>query len=102
MLYCSAGASSATEQQPPEAGGPTSTASVVYPRGPIASLPEEHASRRDRFCELDTLQPGWTVELRQRPGASVVEAAFWGPDGTAFKSYADARRAALQARKDAK
>jgi len=92
-------------QQPPE--GPVTASSsaatsVIFPRGSIASLPEEHASRRERFSELDTLQPGWTVELRQRPGASVVEASFWSPDGTAFKSYADARRAALQASKDSK
>lgn len=34
---------------------------VVYARGPIAQLPEEHASRRERFAELDDLQPGWQV-----------------------------------------
>lgn len=35
-------------------------------RGSIAGLPEEHASRKERFAELDTLQPGWEVELRHK------------------------------------
>jgi hypothetical protein len=85
---------------PHDVGSSAAGTAVVYPRGSISGLPEEHASRRDRFCELDQLQPGWTVELRQRQGASVVEAAFWGPDGASFKSYADARRVALVASRD--
>lgn len=62
------------------------------------TLPDAHASRRERFIELDALQPGWEVELRAREGSSVVDALFYAPDGTAFKSFADARRAALKAR----
>ena len=72
---------------------------VVCPRGPVASLPEEHASRRERFQELDELQPGWTVELRARNGASTVDACFFDPEGQFYKSYATARRAALQHKK---
>ena len=71
---------------------------IVFPRAPIASLPEAHASRRERFSELDTLSPGWLVELRSRPGSTVVDAVFYAPDGTEFKSFADARRVALKAR----
>ena len=71
---------------------------IVFPRAPIASLPEAHASRRERFAELDTLSPGWLVELRSRPGSTVVDAVFYAPDGTEFKSFADARRVALKAR----
>jgi len=37
---------------------------VVY-RGPIAQMPEEHASRRERFAELDGLQSGWQVKAAQ-------------------------------------
>ena len=71
---------------------------VVYARGPLAALPDEHASRRERFAELDALQPGWQVELRCRAGASVVDALFFSPAGEAFKSFADARRAAMRTR----
>lgn len=71
---------------------------IVFPRAPIASLPEAHASRRERFAELDTLSPGWLVELRARPGSTVVDAMLYSPDGTEFKSFADARRSALKAR----
>lgn len=40
----------------PSGGG--SGGAVVYARGPVSGLPEEHASRRERFAELDTLQVG--------------------------------------------
>ena len=54
---------------------------VIYPRGSIAGLPEAHVSRRDRFLELDELQPGWEVELRGRKGGTTVDAAFFSPSG---------------------
>jgi hypothetical protein len=75
-------------------------AQLVYARGPIAALPDAHASRRERFAELDALQPGWAVELRARTGAgAAVDAVFYPPGGgAALKSYAEARRAALKAR----
>lgn len=68
---------------------------VVYPRGPISGLPEEHASRRERFEALDDLQAGWTVELRQRAEGGVVDAVFFSPDGEEVGLYAAARRRAL-------
>ena len=71
---------------------------VVFPRGPIRALPDEHAGRRERFAELDALQAGWQVELRSRPGAALVEAQFFSPEGMLFKSFAEARRAGLKAR----
>jgi hypothetical protein len=64
----------------------------------VAQLPDAHASRRERFAELDALQPGWEVELRAREGSSTVDAVFFSPEGDAFKSFADARRGALKAR----
>ena len=30
-------------------------------RGPMSSLPEDLGARRERFLELDELQPGWQV-----------------------------------------
>lgn len=74
---------------------------VLYSRGPLAGLPEEHASRRERFAELDTLQPGWTVELRARGEGSTVEAVFFSPTGQRVGAFAGARRMALQASKQA-
>ena len=68
---------------------------VVVPACAVADLPEEHASRKERFAEIDDLQPGWRVELREKPGSDLVDAVFYSPDGTFFKSYAAARRAAL-------
>jgi ribosome maturation protein SDO1 len=81
---------------------PAASAGVLlYARGPIARLPEAHASRRERFAELDALQPGWTVELRQRSEGAPVDAAFWSPEGEASGAYANARRKALAASKAA-
>lgn len=86
-----------------EAGGGAGEGAVVYARGPIGGLPEEHASRRERFAELDTLQPGWTVELRAR-GAGVegapLDAVFYSPAGERVGAYANARRLALAAHKE--
>ena len=73
--------------------------SVVYPKGSIAGLPDEHASRRERFAELDELQPGWQVELRSRGAGGAVDAAFYTPTGDAVGAFANARRQALQASK---
>jgi ribosome maturation protein SDO1 len=78
-----------------------STFIVLYPRGPLAGLPEDHASRKERFAELDTLQPGWTVELRSREEGSTVEAIFYSPEGHRVGTFAAARRSALQASKQA-
>lgn len=72
---------------------------VIHPKGPISSLPEEHASRRERFAELDTLQDGWKVELRGRGEGAPVEAVFYSPEGERVGAYAVARRMALQASK---
>ena len=74
---------------------------VLYARGPVGGLPEEHASRRERFAELDTMQPGWTVELRSRGEGSTVEAVFFSPAGQRVGAFAAARRIALQASKQA-
>lgn len=61
------------------AAGPSSQ--VMYARGPIADLPDEHASRRERFAELDDLQPGWQVELCSRGAGSAFDAIFYSPSG---------------------
>ena len=73
---------------------------VFYPRGPIARMPEEHASRRDRFVCIDEIQGGWLVELRRRGGSSVVDAVFFSPDGVLHKSFAEARREAMRAKRE--
>lgn len=59
----------------------SSPGEVVYPRGSISGLPEAHASRKERFVELDDLQPGWEVELRGRKGGTTVDATFYSPTG---------------------
>lgn len=84
-------ASSTPADPPPLAAAFT----VIFPQGPVARLPEAHAARRERFAELDTLQPGWSVELRARPGGGSVDALFYSPEGEPYKSFADARRKAL-------
>ena len=73
---------------------------VLYPRGPIAGVPDEHASRRERFAPIDEIQVGWQVELRRRGGSSVVDAVFFSPDGVLHKSFADARREAMRAKRE--
>lgn len=77
-----------------EAG--SSGGDIVY-RGLIAGIPDAHASRKERFAELDTLQPGWEVELRSK--GDTVEAVFYSPAGERVGAYANARRMALQAHK---
>lgn len=72
---------------------------VIVERCAIAELPEEHASRRERFSELDELQGGWAVELREKPGSDLVDAVFYSPEGVFHKTYAAARRAALEWKK---
>lgn len=54
---------------------------VIYPRGSISGLPEAHASRKERFAELEDLQQGWEVELRGRKGGTTVDAFFFSPTG---------------------
>lgn len=74
---------------------------VIYPRGPVAGLPDELASRRERFAELDSLQPGWTVELcRRGDGAGPLDAVFFSPSGARVGAFAAARRMALGAHKE--
>ena len=76
-----------------------SDANILVPRGPIADLPEEHASLKERFADLDKYQLGWEVELRAREGSSIVDAVFYSPDGELAKTYAEARRKAMTASK---
>jgi hypothetical protein len=77
----------------------TASGRVLYAKGSIAGLPEEFASRKERFAELDQLQAGWEVELRSR--GDTVDAVFYAPDGTMVGTYATARRQALAASKAA-
>jgi hypothetical protein len=72
---------------------------VLYPRGCIADLPEEFATRKERFAELDQLQPGWQVELSSR--GETVDAVFFSPEGAKVGTFATARRQALTAHKAA-
>jgi hypothetical protein len=72
---------------------------VLYPRGSIADLPEEFATRKERFAELDQLQPGWQVELSSR--GETVDAVFYSPEGAKVGTFATARRQALAAHKAA-
>ena len=53
---------------------------TIY-EGPIANIPDEHASRRERFAELDELQPGWVVKLSSKPDGGTVDATFTSPGG---------------------
>lgn len=86
------------------AGGDVSslggTRAVVYPKGPISELPDEHATRKERFAELDQLQPGWTVELQKRGEGAPLDAIFFSPAGQRVGAFANARRQALQAHKE--
>lgn len=77
----------------------SSDANILVPRGPISELPEEYASRKERFADIDTYEPGWEVELRSREGSSIVDAVFYSPRGELCKTYADARRKAMVALK---
>ena len=72
---------------------------VVYAKGPVSGIPDTWENRRDMFTEIDTLQEGWTVELRARGGGSTgaVDAVFYDPAGTHVGAFAAARRKALQA-----
>lgn len=74
-------------------------ANILVPRCSISALPEEHASRRDRFADLDKYGEGWEVELRAREGSSIVDAVFYSPSGELFRTFAEARRSAMAAYK---
>ena len=100
-FVAAASAAAAPAPRPASRGAAASGGTVVYPRGPVAGLPEEHASRRERFAELDDLQPGWTVELRARGEGGTIDAVFYAPGGECVGAYANARRAALKASKEA-
>jgi ribosome maturation protein SDO1 len=100
--FVAAGVTAAPVQR--QAGRPGAAAAgstVVYPRGPVGGLPEEHASRRERFAELDELQPGWSVELRSRGEGATIDAVFFSPAGDCVGAYANARRMALRTSKAA-
>ncbi len=73
---------------------------VLYSRGPIAGMPEEHQTRRARFSALDDIQPKtWQVELRKKTGSTMVDAVFFDAEGVGYKAFADARREALRCSK---
>jgi hypothetical protein len=74
-----------------------SSGAVVYAKGSIAGLPDEFASRKERFAELDQLESGWEVELRRKGDA--VDAVFFNPAGKQVGAFAMARRQALAASK---
>ena len=82
---------------------PSQPGNVLYERGPICDIPEEYAARRcaglsaqhlllrpaalmqpvcgrERFLELDLLQPGWQVQLLGSPDGP-VDAKFFSPTG---------------------
>ncbi len=61
---------------------------VLYERGPIASIPDEQIgpSRKARFVELDELQPGWTIEVKARPGGGLADPTFFSPSGAVLSS----------------
>ena len=71
------------------------TDTIVYSRGRISDLPEDYASRKERFQELDNLQTGWTVELRRRHDNAPIDAIFYSPSGSKIGAFAMARRLAL-------
>ena len=75
---------------------PGNNEEVLY-RGSIEGLPEAHASRKERFSELDSLQPGWQVELRNK--GATIDAVFFSPSGDKVGAFANARRMALAAHK---
>lgn len=50
-----------TDASSTTASSTASAAAVACTRRAVADVPEEFASRRERFLELDQLQPGWEV-----------------------------------------
>lgn len=72
---------------------------ILYPQGPISLLPAEFAKRKERFEELDILQPGWTVQLQTRGQGAAVDAVFFSPFGEKVGTYAAARRMAIAHRR---
>jgi hypothetical protein len=54
---------------------------VTLYEGSIADMPEDYASRRERFSELDELQTGWVVRLSSRNDGGTVDATFTSPAG---------------------
>jgi hypothetical protein len=85
-------AASPSHNTTPLAGISVPVSDLVY-CGTIETIPEAHATRKERFAELDTLQPGWTVELRNK--GSTIEAIFFAPNGEKVGAFANARRMAL-------
>lgn len=76
-------------------GGVDLGGDVIHPRCSVGSLPESLGSRRERFLELDDLQPGWEVEVRVKAGSDLGDAVFFSPEGVFCRSFAEARRKAL-------
>lgn len=87
------------QQQGSTAAAASASSNVVYAKGSIEGLPEEFASRKERFAELDQLEPGWQVELITR--GDTVDAVFYDPAGKKVGTFAAARRQALAAHKAA-
>lgn len=82
-------------QAPKVAPKSVSDVTILYPQGVISNIPEQYASRRDRFMEIDNLEPGWTVQLQTRGPDAPVDAIFFSPSGEVMKTFAAARRKAL-------
>ncbi len=60
---------------------PVFAGTITIYEGPVAGIPDEHASRRERFAELDELQPGWIVKLSSKADGGTVDATFTSPGG---------------------
>ena len=72
---------------------------VLYPQGPISLIPSEFTKRKERFLELDALEPGWMVQLQTRSQDAAVDAVFFSPSGQKVGTYAAARRMAMTHRR---
>ena len=72
---------------------------ILYPKGPISLLPAEFAKRKERFEELDNLEPGWMVQLQTRGQGAAVDAVFFSPCGQKVGTFAAARRMAMAHRR---
>lgn len=92
-------AAASRQQREDSVAASAAASNVVYKRGAIEGLPEEFASRKERFVELDQLQSGWQVELISR--GETVDAVFYDPEGKKVGTFAAARRQALAAHKAA-
>eukprot|EP01026_Neomeris_dumetosa_P032873 TRINITY_DN26138_c0_g1_i9.p1 TRINITY_DN26138_c0_g1~~TRINITY_DN26138_c0_g1_i9.p1 ORF type:complete len:395 (-),score=49.50 TRINITY_DN26138_c0_g1_i9:382-1512(-) len=74
-----------------------SSGEVIYPKGPIEQISEDIATRKQMFLELDSIEPGWQVELVKN--GDRVEAIFYSPEGEKAGAFVKARRQALANKK---